>query len=154
MQITIVRFKLVAVCFATLLCVGCGGGDDYVVPELTKVSGTVTMDGKPLEKVTVIYTPQAGTQAIGGIGVTDSSGKYTLTHKSDQPGVEPGKYDVTFSKWAMPDGSPIPEGKTAADVEAKQMIPDVYTIVTQSGSRNIAEVKAGEETIDFELKSK
>lgn len=148
------RFKLAAVCFTTLLCTGCGGGDDYVVPELTKVSGTVIMDGKPLERVVVIYTPQAGTQAIGGIGVTDSSGKYTLTHKSDQPGVEPGKYDVTFSKWAMPDGSPIPEGKTAADVEAKQMIPQKYTIVTESGPRNIAEVKAGEETIDFELKSK
>lgn len=147
-------FKMTVFCFAALLCIGCGGGSDNAVPELMEVSGMVTLNGEPLTNASVIFTPQPGTQGNGGVGVTDNNGKYTLLHKSNNPGIEPGKYDVTFSKWAMPDGSPIPEGKTAADVEAKDIIPEKFKTVTESGPRNIAEVKASGDTFNFDLKSK
>lgn len=154
MLITASRFKITALCFAALLCTGCGGSSDNAVPELMVVSGTVTLNGEPLTKASVIFSPQPGTQGNGGVGVTDDSGKYTLQHQSNNPGIEPGKYDVTFSKWAMPDGSPIPQGKTAADVEAKDIIPEKFRTVTESGPKNVAEVKANGDTFDFELKSK
>lgn len=152
---TITRFKLIGIYLISLLCIGCsGGGSDYKVPELLEVSGTVTLDSKPLTNATVIFSPQSGTQGNGAMGVTDDSGKYSLRHKSSKPGIEPGKYYVTFSKWALPDGSPIPEGKTAADVEAKEIIPEKFRTVTELGPKNIAEVKANGEMIDFQLKSK
>lgn len=151
-----IQSKIAGLClvFASLFCIGCGGGSDYVVPELMEVSGTVTLNDEPLTNASVIFTPQPGTSGTGAIGVTDSSGKYTLKHKSDKPGIESGKYYVTFSKWAMPDGSPIPDGKTAADVEAKDIIPKKYRDVTELGPKNIAEVKAKGDTFDFQLKSK
>ncbi len=154
MNISDIQFKIVGLCFASLFCIGCGGGSDYVVPELMEVSGTVTLDGEPLSNTTVIFSPQPGTNGTGAIGVTDSNGKYTLKHQSDKSGIESGKYYVTFSKWAMPDGSPIPEGKTAADVEAEEFIPENYRTVTESGPKNVAEVKANGDTFDFQLKSK
>lgn len=154
MLITVLRFKIAVFYFAALLCTGCGGGSENAVPELMEVSGTVILDGKPLTHTTVIFSPQSGTTGTGGFGVTDESGKYTLMHKSANSGIEPGKYEITFSKWAMPDGSPIPEGKTAADVEAKQVIPDKFRTVTERGPKNIAEVNANGDTFDFQLKSK
>ena len=125
-----------------------------MVPELMEVTGTVTLDGEPLSNASVIFSPQPGSKGTGANGVTDSNGKYTLKHQSDTLGIEPGKYYVTFSKWAMADGSPIPEGKTAADVEAKDIIPKKYREVTELGPKNIAEVKAKGDTFDFQLKSK
>jgi len=149
-----IHSQIAGLCFVVLLLTGCGGGADYKVPELMEVSGTVILDGEPLSNTTVIFTPQAGTGGTGAIGVTDSSGKYTLNHQSGNPGIESGKYDVTFSKWAMADGSPIPEGKTAADVEAKDVIPEKFRSTNDSGPKNIAEVKANGDSFDFQLKSK
>lgn len=61
----------------------------------------------------------------GGYAVTD--GKYSVAINPKKEGVEPGTYAVTFTKWAQKDGAPIPEGKTAADVEAVQIIPEAYS---------------------------
>lgn len=151
---TAMRFIMAGLSFVVLLCSGCGGGSDNEVPSLVEVSGTVTLDGAPLNGATVIFSPQPGTSGTGAMGVTDGSGTYSLKHKSSNPGIEPGKYYVTFSKWAMPDGSPIPEGKTAADVEAKEVIPEKFRTVTELGPKNIAEVKANGDTFNFDLKSK
>jgi hypothetical protein len=59
-----------------------------------------------------------------------------LVHRNQQEGIEPGSYFVTITKMAMKDGSPIPEGKTAADVEAVQMVPPPYSDPT---SENVAQ---------------
>lgn len=154
MTIFATRLKIVGLYFTTLLCFGCGGGENVVPDELMEVTGAVTLDGESLSNASVIFTPQPGTKGNGAFGVTDNSGKYSLSHKSGKAGIEPGKYYVTFSKWAMPDGSPIPEGKTAADVEAKQVVPKKFLTVTDIGPKTVAEVKANGDTFDFDLKSK
>src|SRR5439155_21810734 len=75
-----------ALAAAVLITTGCGSGNK-VVP----VSGTVTLDGKPLANAHVAFQPEApkGSQnaGVGSYGVTDASGKYTLKMvDTDQPG--------------------------------------------------------------------
>ncbi len=84
---------------AGLLAAGCGRGKSYsVVP----VSGTVTLDNKPLEGVVVIFQPIAGPAVSdagpGSSGVTDANGKFTLqlVTGEQKAGAVVGKHRVTL----------------------------------------------------------
>jgi hypothetical protein len=134
---------------------GCSGGGGRE-PTLVPVSGTVTLDGKPLAGASVSFVPQAGTEGAGAFGTTDAEGRYTLDHRSGKPGIEPGTYTVSFSKMGLKDGSPIPPGKTAADVEAVEQVPRQYTPGFQSTNdtpATAALVEASGGTFDFALVS-
>src|SRR5262245_36126649 len=92
---------------------GCGEGvsqSDTAVP----VVGTVSLDGKPLEGASLTFIPVGADQGQGGVGSTDASGKYEVTHFRTGKGLEPGEYRVAVSKLVMQDGSPIPAGTTSA----------------------------------------
>lgn len=133
---------------------GCGGHSPEVPENLIPVTGTVKLDGEPRSNITVIFNPGKKTAGTGGYGVTDKDGKYSLTHRSNQPGIEEGEYVVTFSMMGLPDGSPIPEGKDAADVGAVQLLPEKYTNPNREMNLTIATVKAPEVTLDYEIKTK
>jgi len=108
--------------------IGCGGGGTKgPVVQTAPVSGNVQLGGQPLSDAAVVFTPVQGTRGIGGFGVTDAAGKFSAGIDPTKPGVAPGTYAVTVTKWAQKDGSPIPAGKTAADVEAVQVIPEAYS---------------------------
>src|SRR5262249_34258094 len=65
---------------------GCGGG-----PALAPVTGTVTMNGKPLANVQVEFWPQDG--APRSTGATDAAGRYTLTTDgAGKPGAVGGRH--------------------------------------------------------------
>ncbi|QDT40187.1 Bacterial Ig-like domain (group 1) [Gimesia alba] len=136
------------------LVTGCGGSASEVPDELIPVTGTVKLDGKPTANITVVFNPGKKTAGTGGYGVTDSEGKYSVTHRSNKPGIEPGEYIVTFSKMGLPDGSPIPEGKDAADVGAVQLLPEKYTNPNREMNLTMATVKAPSAQLDFEITSK
>src|SRR5437870_9275801 len=79
---------------------GCGGGGMKYAP----VSGKVTMDGKPLAKVSVIFSPlpTPGSNIAGNTagGVTDENGQYTLktsTPDGLKDGAQVGKHRVSIS---------------------------------------------------------
>ncbi|MCI0462253.1 MAG: carboxypeptidase-like regulatory domain-containing protein [Gemmataceae bacterium] len=73
-----------------LLASGCGG------KKPVKVSGVVTLDGKPLPNATVSFNPaEAGGQSANGR--TDSSGAYQLTTYNTGDGALPGDYKVTVT---------------------------------------------------------
>lgn len=133
---------------------GCGGHSSEVPEELIPVTGTVKLNGEPKANITVLFNPGKNTTGTGGYGVTDQDGKYTLTHRSNEPGVEPGEYIVTFSMMGLPDGSPIPEGKDAADVGAVQLLPEKYTNPNREMNLTVATVKAPEVTLDYEIETK
>ena len=64
------------------------------------VEGTVTLDGVAIDGVSVTLIPlDAGEQLSAG-GVTDASGRFTVTAGGSPAGsgARPGTYDVTFSK--------------------------------------------------------
>jgi len=111
---------------AVAFAIGCGGPKGQLV-QTVPVTGKVLVGDQPLSGAAVLLTPIQGTKGTGGFGVTDAEGKFSASIDHKKPGVEPGTYAVTFTKWAQKDGSPIPAGKDAADVEAVQFISEAYS---------------------------
>lgn len=109
---------------------GCGSGDQ---PELGAVSGRVTLDGKPLGGVIIVFKPEVGRSATG---LTDADGKYSsLEYLYEVPGAKIGPNKVTFE---------YEIGATGPAIPAKYSGADGYGV----------DVKAGSNTINFELDSK
>jgi len=160
------RLSLPALLLSIVFLPGCGGGSTTKAPDnLVPASGTVTLNGKPAEGVSVVFNAITNpenvddkTPGTGAYAVTDENGKYTLKHRSGQPGIQPGHYSVTFSKLGMPDGSPMPklkEGQSPTEVGATELIPQRYRVI-QQGQKGLNQVTVKKEggTFDFKLKSK
>jgi len=123
-------------CVLLLSTLGCGRKD---LPELGYVTGTVTMDGKPLEGAMVRVHPEAGGRE--GVGITDSEGKYELTYVGGVEGAKIGPSTVAIgTNW--PDGEPR-EGEF-------ETIPKKYNSATTLK----VIVEPGDNVFDFPLKSK
>jgi hypothetical protein len=117
------------VTIATTILAGCGNSD---MPELGDVSGHVTLDGKPVAGINVLFTPEKGRPAGG---VTDAEGFYELKYLEGYGGCKVGPTQVTFD-WE-------PGVQPTANVPAKYM----------SEGFNV-EVKPGSNTVDFPMTSK
>lgn len=118
---------------ATLVATaGCGQGEPPPL-ELGTVSGTVTLDGSPLPRAVVTFTPSVE----GGrtsIGVTDAAGRYTLAYTQESKGANIGVHDVRISTAAL-DGSP------------NERVPSKFNSQTTLS----ADVRSGENVFDFAL---
>jgi hypothetical protein len=81
--------------FALVLGLGCGSG------KFAPVSGTLTMNGKPLAGALVIFSPIAKGGSIdagpGSSGKTNDKGEYTLTSDTGRTGAVVGKHRVSVS---------------------------------------------------------
>lgn len=109
---------------------GCFGVSDQ--PQLGRVTGTITLDGQPLEGVIVNFQPESGRAATAE---SDSKGYYDLVYIYGSNGAKVGKNAVSF-RW--PDGS-----------EGKKPIPAKYA----GKSELTADVKAGNNELNWELTS-
>jgi len=108
---------------------GCSSGDR---PPLGLVSGSVTIDGKPLVGAIITFQPTKGRAAEA---LTDSQGKYDLTYSYNVKGAKVGPNKIAFS-W--------PIGVTGTHV-----IPECYAGRTELE----CEVKSGRNTFNFVLES-
>jgi hypothetical protein len=74
------------------------GRDNTKIPGLVSAEGIVLLNGQPIEGVSIVFTPSAGS---GGdryaTSISQHGGKFIL-HTVNIRGALPGKYDVTFSK--------------------------------------------------------
>ena len=72
---------------------GCGG-------EFAPVAGTVTYDGKPVDKLRVTFSPEPIGEdfAVGPYskGVTDENGQFSLVTRYDDTGAFIGRHKLTF----------------------------------------------------------
>ncbi|WP_232103579.1 carboxypeptidase-like regulatory domain-containing protein [Gimesia algae] len=159
----------------TSCCLGCTGGNDV---DLGSVSGVVTMDGKPLSNAIVVFVPEKGNPSSGR---TDEQGTYDLTYLGNSRGAIVGSHkvkitsrdpneldeeidgDTDFAKVAMSETLDIatPPVESDGDMTKKrpvttpnkkgkeEPIPARYNSQTEL----IKKVTAGENTIDFDLKS-
>lgn len=112
-------------------CAGCGGGSG---PELFSVSGTVTLNGKPLPNAELIFQPKEGAPSYGK---TDAEGYYELTYSRDRSGALAGSHTVSITT-AIEDE----DGNTA-----EELLPTKYNIDTELS----AMVSDDSEPIDFKL---
>ncbi|MCH9654416.1 MAG: hypothetical protein K0U86_05560 [Planctomycetes bacterium] len=130
--------------FLLLLCSlpGCMGNGGEPTPDLGEVTGTITLDGTPLSKANVTFQPAA----VGDKGrsrassaITSADGQFKLAYNSDTSGASIGKHKVIISKMS---DNPEEAGL--------QLVPTKYNDATEL----TADVVAGENTINFDLKSK
>jgi hypothetical protein len=121
-----------------LLLAGCGSSD------FGSVSGTITLDGKPLPDVSVSFDPQwaEGTAAFGS---TDGNGRYELITTADNKGAMPGQYVVRVRS---PDPVDFDENGNLLEAYVNAA-PDKYG----AKSELTAKVEPGKNVIDFALTS-
>lgn len=126
----------------SLITAGCSStpGDQ---PDLGTVTGTVTMDEKPLAGVMVVFSPENGRSSMG---TTDDAGKYELLYVSDTKGAKIGTHKISIAT-AQTDSSEEEGGEGGTPF--KETIPAKYN----AKSTLTEEVKAGDNVIDFKLTS-
>ena len=141
--------------------VGCGG---IKSPAVTVVSGTVLLDGEPLDGASVVFHPTSPS-GLAGSGKTTTDGTFGLTTFRATPGagVVPGEYVVTISKEEWPqfeepeDDDPDYERKMAQVEAAMDRAKPTYVTPQAYGDEEIsgltATVGTGENKIVFELSS-
>jgi len=99
---------------ALTLVIGCGKSGNFAT-----VSGTVTYNGNPVEGAQVAFHSTVeveGKKQSSYAAQTDSSGKYVIASVGKDPGIPPGLYKVTVTKWEGK-GPPV-EGQDAGQMEA------------------------------------
>lgn len=138
---------------------GCSAEEKAGPAGLVPVSGTVTLDGKPVEGATVTFIPTKTEGSSDAGAVTDASGKYELrAGEGSSSGALPGEYRVIISRLAKADGSTVMPDKDRSPMQlmledgAKETIPPKYSDMI--GTTLKATVPAGGGTQDFKLESK
>ena len=126
----------------SILLIGCGKSDT-----MAPVEGIVTIDGQPLTKGTIRFTPSAGRSARGRI---QSDGTFTLGTNTDTDGALIGDHAVSVTAYA---GEPVDTGEADSfdRPTRKPLVPLHYFSDTSSGLS--FEVKPGKNHADFKLVS-
>lgn len=106
-------------CWGLLALGACGCGGREVV---TRVSGSVTLDGKPLAGATVTFAPREK-KLLPNSAVTDERGAYQLTrHPLTHCLLQPGKYSVFVKKLVDKKGQPPTDTDTSQAEAAGELI--------------------------------
>ncbi|GAB4137731.1 MAG: hypothetical protein Tsb009_05400 [Planctomycetaceae bacterium] len=126
------------------LVAGCGGDDG---PVYAKVTGKVTLNGKPVPNGTVLFVPQGDTQGGVATGAIAKDGTFTLVGPSGK-GVPVGKHKVLVQ--CIEESSGPDSDQNPLEGMAKCVIPVKYT--SEKTSDIIKTVEEGEQTINIELK--
>jgi hypothetical protein len=135
----------VTVLSVSILTSGCGQKQSqYGSLDLVEVTGTITLDGKPLDGVSVDFqkSGEGGSQ-----GITDANGHYRLMLNSAKSGVTSGEKRVRITS--------IASGEFATPAEGQQTqtekIPTKYNSET---TLSAVVTKQNSQTFNFDLKSK
>jgi hypothetical protein len=118
--------------------VGCGGGD---TPPLGQVTGSVTLDGKPVEGAVIQFEPTTSGFPTA-FGQTDKDGKYELWYSRGNKGASLGESLVRIQ--AFQDAN-----LDAGTKRRPETIPARYNVMTDLK----VEVARGAQTHNFDLKS-
>lgn len=137
---------------------GCGPGGPALVP----ATGTVTLDGQPVDAATVTLAPAGGGGGIAS-AITDAAGRFTLTTVvaglGARPGIEVGEYAVTVTKVTSATAAPasddpgfVPAVPENAVPKVTYLVPKGYGTAATSGLR--ATIAKGTNDLTFALDSK
>lgn len=136
------------------LAAGCSRG-----PQLTEVSGQVTMKGKPIGNVRVDFHPDPDkkTTGQGSSGTTDDNGKFTLTFADGKPGAIVGHHRVILTDLDVFGNVLVGRGdyrrdddKGPVEVAKKPRFAEMYSNLANSPFRE--EVKPGMAPVTFDIK--
>lgn len=124
-----------------LVLSGCGGSGT----DRETVSGAVTLDGKPLETGSILFTPEGPGSTAGG---EIENGQYNL---SRELGLSPGSYRVQIQSWR-------PTGRTIRDAASGETFEDLVSIIppryNERSELKVTIEQGTENTFDYALESK
>jgi len=129
-----IRIICIMICVgATGMLAGCQKAER---PQMGYVSGIVTLNGTPLERVSIVFRPIEGGRQSSGL--TDSSGHYDLKYLEEEKGASVGMHEVYLSTYLSEDapGGPLTE-----------WVPAAY----RGRGKLKREVQPGKNQINFEL---
>lgn len=110
--------------FLFLISVGCGGTKDQL--PTTKVDGSVSYQGTPLETGTVTFFPVSGGKHA--VGMISKGGAFSLSTFETGDGAVIGKHKVVVNvSYETPDGVPVPD--SVPRIPAKYSSPETTTLV-------------------------
>ena len=127
-----------------VLALGCGDS------KRASVSGTVTLDGKPLPNALVSFQPDGEGQVDAGpgsTGRTDEKGEYTLQVSGGGKGAVVGWHKVKIS-------CPVEDGPSNPDEDRRTPQKDRVPLRYNRNSALKFEVKPGSNTADWPLTTK
>ena len=108
---------------------GCGNGR----PKLIKVTGKVTLDGKPLEGAAILFQPKVSGEKAGfqrpSTGVTDAGGQFIVRTYESGDGLPYGEYLVGIQKREVvgqPKVNPGDESSSSMNITYKWVVPKSY----------------------------
>ena len=123
---------------ALMLQLGCGPSG----PDIARVQGTVTMDGKPLPNAIIMFVPVGGRPSVSE---TDANGKYVLEFSGGRKGAIPGinRVEINTGRLAYEkDGKNYPAVKESVPAQYNRLTTLEFNV--EAGKNN---------TADFALKS-
>lgn len=140
------RRSAVVVLVVLTIAEGCGPRFDTA-----PVSGTVTLNGKTIAGIAVMFEPQSGGAPVS-TGVTDSSGRYSLKTVGNerQEGALIGKHQIRF-RYADPDVKSDMSYEQAAAVMSKN--ETLMPPSARDGSMTFDVPRSGTADANFDLRS-
>jgi hypothetical protein len=134
---------------------GCGSAGGGLVP----VEGIVTLDGKPLADIQVMFDqPELGPKEnIGYTGRTNTEGRFTLRPTGkDETGAPPGKYRVSLTTYVDPTAVAKPQsGVQQTTIFYPEAPPPPPERVPRAYRQQSFEVPAdGTDQANFDMKSR
>jgi hypothetical protein len=136
---------LILLCPLTLA--GCGPSR----PETVPVSGRVTLDGRPVEGATVMFSPEA--EGRPATGTTDAEGNFTLKTFEPGDGALLGKHRVTVTKVESSGVQADRDGLSGeiepGGIQRTWIVPQHYSRAESSGLT--VEVQPGMQPVELQL---
>lgn len=109
---------------------GCGPS----LPETIPISGTIKLDGRPLELASISFVPESGGRF--GYGTSDAEGHFKISTFGVEDGATLGRHKVLVAKvdFQRPNGSNTvaneDELERIGSWETKSMLPEKYSSAT------------------------
>jgi hypothetical protein len=142
--------KILGTIALLLFLAGCGPSG----PAMVKVTGTVTLDGMPVEGANVMFVPASTGKPAQG--KTDAAGKFTLNTDPAKPddGAQEGEYNVAVSGVRTTGVQVNPDGTSgdASQISQVWFVPKQYANPASSGLRQT--VTKGMQPVELKLSTK
>lgn len=126
----------------TLLLAGCSDPG----PERASISGSITLDGKPVEQGSITFVPTEGTSGPTA-GDVISGGQYEIPRAL---GPLVGKNKVELRSWRLT-GRQIPNPMSPGSTMEERV--EAFPAQFNNETTLVREITAGHNSLDFDLKS-
>jgi len=154
-----VSFTLLITCSLTIALVGCGS-EKLNRPPVFKVTGKVTLSGKPVANADVTFIHDESKRAA--FGKTNAEGVYKLTTFAANDGAVEGKHSIKVVDIPPPATTPALADTESPEYQPpgigqdtmpkpKSNLPAKYSDAATSGLFGVVNADGGENVIDLQL---